>query len=215
MKLHARLAPRTSALRTIALASALLASSLPVLAADGLQLNPISTAPSWQARFQLSSLDPNTPAGMETRHLPGSRLLSANLLGDYYLTSSGIGGVRGGLRATGGMLLGPLSQSQTSAGMSLGSGSLGQSLSVGQRSISLLSPNRDLNDPNASLSYMGIGYTGQTERSGFSFSADLGLINNTSMGVLRMGPVNTPALDDVLRDVRYRPLLQLGLSYSY
>ena len=51
--------------------------------------------PRWQARLQLSSLD----AGSDpTPRFNGSRVLSANLLGDYYLTSSGISGLRGGLR---------------------------------------------------------------------------------------------------------------------
>ena len=85
---------------------------------EGLQLN---TAPRWQARLQLSSLDANTSDAQ--RYSNGSRLLSANLLGDYYLTSSGLGGIRGGLRATGGMLLGPMSLSQASAGLACREGS--------------------------------------------------------------------------------------------
>ena len=203
-----------------AVAAAILTGALlPAFAAEGLKTDGLgdTDGPRWQARLSLSSLDPNTPAGMEAQHLPGSRLLSANLLGDYYLTGSGIGGVRGGLRATGGMLFGPLSLSQSGSGLALGSTSLqsGQNVSVGQRSLSLLSPNRDLNDPNASLSYLGIGYTGQVVHGGISFSADLGLINNTSLGGLRLGTGNSPALDDVLSNVRYKPVLQLGLSYSY
>ena len=45
-----------------------------------------ATHPRWQARLQLSSVDAGTDA---KPHLGGSRILSANLLGDYYLTSSG------------------------------------------------------------------------------------------------------------------------------
>ena len=180
---------------------------------EGLQL---STAPRWQARLQLSSLDAGVN-GLEVQRHSGSRLLSANLLGDYYLTGSGLGGIRGGLRATGGMLLGPLSMSQASAGLALGGNAfqLGQNVAVGQRSQGLLSPNSDFSDPSASLSYMGIGYTGQTLRGGFSFSADLGLVSNANIAGLRLGRSNAVGMEDVLRDLRYKPVLQLGLSYSY
>ena len=180
---------------------------------DGLQLN---TSPRWQARLQLNSLD-SSAKGLEAQRHSGSRLLSANLLGDYYLTGSGLGGIRGGLRATGGMLLGPMSLSQASAGLALGGSAfqLGQHVAIGQRSLGLLSPNSDANDPSASLSYLGIGYTGQSLRGGFSFSADLGLVSNTNIGSLRLGRSNAAGMEDVLRDLRYKPVLQLGLSYSY
>jgi hypothetical protein len=180
---------------------------------EGLQLN---TAPRWQARLQLGSMDA-TSNGLDAQRYSGSRLLSANLLGDYYLTGSGLGGIRGGLRATGGVLLGPLSISQANAGLALGGSAfqLGQNLAIGQRSLALLSPNADANDPSASLSYVGIGYTGQTLRGGFSFSADLGVISNTSIAGLRLGRSNAAGMEDVLRDLRYKPVLQLGLSYSY
>lgn len=202
------------------LALLLVALALPAssaFAADGLQINGSGTAPRWQARLQLSSLDTRVNSSSDTLHYTGSRLLSANLLGDYYLTGSGIGGVRGGLRATGGMLIGPLSLSQTSAGLALGSSALqlGSSLSVGQRSVSLLSPGLETHDPNTSLSYVGIGYSGHSLRGGWGFSADLGLISNTSIAGLRLGRSNAAGLEDVLRDLRYKPVLQLGLSYSY
>jgi hypothetical protein len=32
---------------------------------------------------------------------------------------------------------------------------------------------------------------------------------------LRLGRSNASGLEDVLRDLRYKPVLQLGLSYSY
>lgn len=190
----------------------LLSGSAFATGGEGLQLN---SAPRWQARLQLSSLDAN--ASDAQRYSSGSRLLSANLLGDYYLTSSGLGGIRGGLRATGGVLLGPMSLSQASAGLALGGSAfqLGQNVAVGQRSMGLLPANSDATDPSASLSYMGIGYTGQTLRGSFSFSADLGLVSNTSIAGLRLGRSNAAGMEDVLRDMRYKPVLQLGLSYSY
>jgi hypothetical protein len=206
-----RLAPRVPSLSALALL--LLGAAPPALADDLLRSD---SAPRWQARVQLSSQDSGLYGSADAQRYSSSRLLSANLLGDYYLTGSGLGGVRGGLRATGGMLVGPLSLSQTGAGLSLGSSSsYGEGLTVGQRSMSLLSPNPDLTDPSLSMSYLGIGYTGHALRSGISFSADVGLLNNTSLGGLRLGHSNASGMEDVLRDMRYKPVLQLGLSYSY
>src|SRR5262249_30189992 len=84
--------------------------TLPSLAAEGLQLDlkrPELGSSRWQARFQLSNVDSDRGAGLDGARY-GSKTLSLNLLGDYYLTNSGLKGVSGGLRATGGMLLGPL-----------------------------------------------------------------------------------------------------------
>lgn len=194
------------------LLTALATAALPARADEGQGLQSLHLAPRWQARVQLSSLDGGSS---EAQRYGGSRLLSANLLGDYYLTGSGFGGLRGGLRATGGMLVGPLSLSQSSGGLALGSDAtrLGSGLAIGQRSINLLGANTEAIDPQASLSYVGIGYTGQSLRSGLSFSADLGLISST--GGLRLGRTNAQGMEDLLRDLRFRPVLQFGLSYSY
>lgn len=167
----------------------------------------IDTAPHWQARLQLSSLDGSTDA---TPHLGGSRVLSANLLGDYYLTSSGFTNLRGGLRATGGLLLGPLSMSQSSGGLALGSGPI----SAGRRSVSLSGLDSYSLEPSTSLSYVGIGYTGRMQGGGLAFSADVGLMSG-AYGGLRLGRSNAQGFEDAMRDLRFKPLLQLGLAYSY
>lgn len=163
--------------------------------------------PRWQARLQLSAAN----TGSDTTHLlGGSRVLSANLLGDYYLTSSGFTGLRGGLRATGGLLLGPVSMSQSSGGLALGSGPV----AAGRRSLSLSSMDAYTLEPSANLSYFGIGYTGRVQGSGLAFSADLGLMSG-SYGGLRLGRSNAQGFEDAMRDLRFKPLLQLGLAYSY
>lgn len=164
-----------------------------------------SANPRWQARLQLSA------AGADaTPRLGASRILSANLLGDYYLTSSGFSGLGGGLRATGGLLLGPLSLSQSSGGLALGSGPI----AAGRRSLSLSSLDAYALEPSANLSYVGIGYTGRVHGSGFAFSADFGLMSGT-YGGLRLGRSSAQGFEDAMRDLRFKPLLQLGLAYSY
>jgi hypothetical protein len=174
--------------------------SLPALAAE------VDANPRWQARLQLSSSD--TPQDARPL-LGGSRVLSANLLGDYYLTRSGISGLSGGLRATGGLLTGPLSVSQSSGGLALGSGPV----SAGRRSLSLNGADAYALEPSGNLSYLGIGYTGRVTGGGLSFSADLGLVSG-SVG-LRLGRSSAQGFEDAMRDLRFKPLLQLGLAYSY
>ncbi|MBB3195805.1 hypothetical protein [Roseateles terrae] len=169
-----------------------------------------STTSHWQARVQMNQALDDAGGSYDARN--GSRILSANLLGDYYLTGSGLGqGTRGGLRATGGLLVGPLSLVQSSSGMALGRGaSLSPYLSVGQRSLSLLTAAE--REPSLSMSYVGLGYTSYSLRGGWGFSADLGMLAGGAPG-LRLG--NSAPLDDMSRDVRFKPVLQLGVSYSF
>ena len=63
------------------------------------------------------------------------------------------------------------------------------------------------------LPYVGIGYTGLAPRSGWGFSADLGLIAKSPGNSPRIG--GGPSLDDQIRDMRMTPLLQLGVSYAF
>lgn len=163
--------------------------------------------PRWQARLQLSAADVGSDT---TPRLGGSRILSANLLGDYYLTRSGFSGLGGGLRATGGLLLGPLSLSQSSGGLALGNGPV----AAGRRSLSAGSLDAYALEPSANLSYLGIGYTGRVHGSGLAFSADFGLMSGT-YGGLRLGRSSAQGFEDAMRDLRFKPLLQLGLAYSY
>ena len=198
----------------VLLALGLSAAWQPAQAYDGTGLR-LNDATRWQARLQLSSLN-DGPAGNPGLRYRSSRLLSANLLGDYYLTSSGLTGVRGGLRATGGVLMGSDSLLQ-GTGLALGASTvqLGQNLAVGLRSVNSLSAGQDFNDPISSMSYLGIGYSGQSLRGGWGFSADLGLISGTALGGLRLGNNNAQSMEDVLRNLRYKPVLQMGLTYSY
>lgn len=179
---------------------------------SGMSVNESGTAPTshWQARFQMNQTLDDASSSYDARN--GSRILSANLLGDYYLTGSGLGqGTRGGLRATGGLLVGPLSLVQSSSGLALGrSASVTPYLSVGQRSLSLLTAAE--REPSLSMSYVGLGYTSYSLRGGWGFSADLGLLASGAPG-LRLG--NSAPLDDPNRDIRFKPVLQFGVSYSF
>jgi hypothetical protein len=197
--------------RAMLLAALALTAATASQAQSGLQLPPFEThSLRWQARVQLSSLDERSS---------GRSVLSANLLGDYYLTGSLLGtNTQGGLRTTGGLLVGPAALSQSSAGLALRNPGLGlrSGLSVGQRHISLYGPTL-ASDGDSSLTrpYLGIGYTGQSLRGGWGFSADLGLVQLSQRDELRLGRNAAQSLEDLLLDMRLRPVLQLGLSYSF
>ena len=65
--------------------------------------------------------------------------------------------------------------------------------------------------------YLGIGYTGLSSKGGWGFSADVGVVALSPRSTVKLGRVlgGTQSLDDVLRDMRLSPLLQLGVSYSF
>jgi len=74
-----------------------------------------------------------------------------------------------------------------------------------------------VNESSGTLPYVGIGYSSLAARSGWSFSADLGLVSLAPGNAVRLGRVfgGSQNLDDVVRDMRLTPVLQLGASYSF
>lgn len=185
----------------------------PATAADGAgglkaSSNQIPWA-RWQGRLSLVTATDPWRLGVEG---PVATVSSASLMGDYYFGRSLAGPSRlGGLRATGGLTFGPRS--------ALGTGqpgwANGNAFSIGSRSISRAPAPAagDSSSENATLPYLGIGYTGLSPRSGWGVSADLGLVAKGASGALRFG--GGQSLDDVIRDLRMTPLLQLGVSYSF
>jgi hypothetical protein len=69
----------------------------------------------------------------------------------------------------------------------------------------------------STVPYIGIGYSNLWPKSGWSVSADLGVVSQNPSNVARFGRVfgGSQSLDDVVRDMRLAPLVQLGVSYSF
>jgi hypothetical protein len=142
----------------------------------------------------------------------------ASVLGDYYFAgASATEGGATGFRATSGVFLG------TRLGMWGGpapaalSGSL---IAVERYNFSLLAPSpagEGTTPENSTLPYLGVGYSAASERGGWGFSADLGLLALNPGSGVRLGRVLSggQTLDDVLREVRLSPLLQVGVSYRF
>lgn len=141
----------------------------------------------------------------------GIKLGGASLMGDVYLGAS-----RRGFRATSGVLVGarhglwgstlPVAGSQHWLGIDRrfpGSNALGAPT--------------DPTTESATLPYVGIGYSSTPSRGGWSFSADFGLMSMAPGNVVRLGRVfsGNQSLDDVVRDLRFAPVIQLGVSYSF
>ncbi|MEO8152189.1 MAG: hypothetical protein ABI605_03895 [Rhizobacter sp.] len=167
---------------------------------DGLQSQFDNQA--WDGLRGRLTLGTVTPLRTEVGSIDAStqKVNSMSLMGDYYLSQPWLG-TAGGLRATSGVLLGsrvslwssPTSMDRRSAPTTPADGS-----------------------SDSTLPYLGVGYTGLSSKGGWGLSADLGLMA-TPRSSVRLGKVfnGTQSLDDAMRDLRFAPLLQVGVSYSF
>jgi hypothetical protein len=169
--------------------------------AEGTQ-NPLN-APAWHGLKGRLSLG-TTPYRMDSGDFDSApqRISSLSVMGDYYLTRPLLG-ASGGLRATSGLLLGPRASLWSSPA------------SVDRRPGSAANPDGSM-ESASTAPYLGLGYTGLFGKGGWGVSADLGLMATSRSGV-RLGKVfnGTQSLDDTMRDLRFLPLVQFGLSYSF
>jgi hypothetical protein len=181
------------------------------LAADGRGLVVDPDRLSWlslQARLQLST----EPLATSLASFDSSTLRprSAALFGDYYVSRPFFGNT-GGVRLTSGVVTGP-------RGAVFGPG---QATAPGPFGVSSASRGAgpafaDINaESTQTLPYLGIGYSGSNLRGGFSFSADLGLTAQSSGNQRLVRSMMSQTLDDTLRELRFTPVLQLGVSYRF
>lgn len=168
------------------------------VAADGLVPPDTDEVwPRWQARAQFgaTTLAPVTLAG-------GARD-AGSLLGDYYFDAPGlrIRSWTGGLRATGGVAF-------SGRGLPLG-------MPAGAR-LGSLPTAPGLGDEPETQPYLGLGYSAGTRDGSWTFSADVGLVGDSSVewrsGRVRLGE---QWLDGALREMQLAPVLQLGVRYSF
>ncbi len=169
--------------------------------------------PRWQGRLSVGMASTSNRT-YETSASP--TLGSLSLMGDYYLTGSLLGPKRaGGFRATSGVVIGPRAQAWGAPPTA----SLGGVFSVDRRVFGQgpAVPVGDASTDSPTLPYLGVGYTGLSPRGGWSFHADLGLVSLSPGGAVKLGRVftGTQSLDDTLHDMRWSPVLQLGVSYSF
>ncbi|MBN8507319.1 MAG: hypothetical protein J0L57_01765, partial [Burkholderiales bacterium] len=67
------------------------------------------------------------------------------------------------------------------------------------------------------MPYLGLGYSGQLVQTGWGFWADVGLVVQSPGSALGLGRVvsGSQGVDDLIRELRLSPMLQLGVSYSF
>jgi hypothetical protein len=168
----------------------------------------------WQARIAFDAGTPLWRSDLARGDAAGLKVQGLGLIGDYYFARLPLGSHgAGGFRASSGVLLGsgaPLWAAQAPGGAS--------QFSLGARSLSPLSglPGADTALDSAMVPYVGLGYSGLTGRGGWGFAADVGVMALHGGSAVRFGRLlSGQSLDDLLRDLRLAPVLQLGVSYSF
>jgi hypothetical protein len=135
------------------------------------------------------------------------------LLGDYYFSRArlGQGQVSSGFRATSGLMLG---QRSLALGTPALAGPHGMAVTQLRQPRSALPAIESASEPWAAVPYIGIGWSGVSVRGGWGVSADLGLAGRSgSNGGLRVN--GNQSLDDLLRELRISPMVQVGVSYAF
>lgn len=140
----------------------------------------------------------------------GLRVRSMHILSDYY--------VEGGFRATAGLVQGSAGQSWWSSG---GTGG-GLNLSI-QRldNLGVAGSSASAQSELQTSPYVGAGYSNSLTVNGgpspWRFNADLGLISVNSGNINRIGQVfqGDRSLDDLVRELRLRPILKVSVGYSF
>ena len=169
-----------------------------------------AASPAWQ-----SALSPALGSALATSDRSELRPARLSLLGDYYLSVPASGSARAsGLRATGGILLGPRARPWIGQALATGNPPLSHSSSLGTALMPSLPSARESLGDSAALPYLGVGYMAAPGRSGWSLGADLGLVAQRP-GSAGYALGRGKSLDDAVRELRLTPLFQVGISYSF
>ena len=146
----------------------------------------------------------------------GLQVQGMSVMGDVYFGGSRTSA--GGFRATSGLIYGSRTSLAGMSAMAPASGLLNVDRRMfGASATGLGYTTEPATESTGTLPYLGIGYSSLAARSGWSFSADLGVISLAPANAGRLGRVfgGSQNLDDVVRDMKLTPVLQLGASYSF
>ena len=169
----------------------------------------------FQGRISYAAAGPIAATPVAPGDGMGLQVQGMSLMGDVYFGGSRTSA--GGFRATSGLIYG----SRTSLAGAIADMPASGLLNVDRRVFGTTTPalsyaTDPASEANGTLPYIGVGYSSLASRSGWSFSADLGLVS-LAPGAVRYGRVfgGTQNLDDVVRDMKLTPVVQLGASYSF
>lgn len=196
----------------------------PVLAGEGLKVDPASTFWSGEgSNIRLNALWVSTTPALGQRWT-GMRDVNAGragatVVGDYYFSAATPTQslYRSGFRASSGLLIRQPGVSLTElAWSSRAAATFGTPphLQLSSAVSSLTEPNTE---SYSTLPYVGLGYSGIHAKSGWGFWADVGLVMQNPGNMLGVGRVvsGSQSAEDLLRELRLSPLLQLGVNYSF
>jgi hypothetical protein len=173
----------------------------------------------FQTRIGYAPGAPGWRAELAPLERSGLQVGSVGLLGDVYFGAAKAGpgaAPATGFRATSGVLIGARSPLLGVAGTTASNTLFPQDRRLFGASAAPISP-VDASVDSATVPYLGVGYSNLWGKSGWSFSADLGVVSQNPSSVVRFGRVfgGSQGLDDVIRDMRLAPVIQLGVSYSF
>jgi hypothetical protein len=178
----------------------------------GLNLRGKGFWPQWEGRIGIvmdRQVNPLKDSFVLAQPMPsGLRMRSFHMLSDYY--------VDGGFRATAGILRGDTGQAWWSSGDNGG----GLNLSV-QRLDTLGLLGQTGSRDQQTMPYLGAGFTSGVGIWGLSsawrFNADLGLVGvrNGALDNVSRTLQGDKSLDDLVRDLRLRPLIKVSVGYSF
>lgn len=196
-----------------------LIANLPAWVAAATDGDGLMPWPQWQGRLSLNTSGPARSANGPAFGNNALDVRGLSLMGDYYFARPSLGGrAAGGFRATSGLIVG----ARSSSALSGNTGNFaGRAFSFDHRHAAWVSPLTPVDvQPStepATVPYVGVGYTGLSSKGGWGFSADVGLVALSPRSAVKLGRVlgGGQSLDEVLRDMRLSPLVQLGVSYSF
>lgn len=206
----------------IVLAAALAALLGAPASADGLK--PPVDGSFWSLTTQnlrLNALTVESPAWRSSLVVPagvGQGLATGgSITGDYFFgADTDAAQPRTGFRASSGLLFRTKGMSTTDLALSSRAASFGAT----SRLLTGADPamyGDASTEGLATLPYLGLGYSGLWAKSGWGFWADLGVVVQSPGGALGVSRVlsGSQGVDDLMRELRLSPMLQLGVNYAF
>jgi hypothetical protein len=154
-----------------------------------------------------SLADASTGGGWRTRQ-------AGSVVGDYYLFADPADNRGGGLRASSALLFRPAGTSWSE--LSLGSRSAASGGHAWRPAAPAWAADAS-GEGTSTLPYLGIGYSSLAARGGWGFWADVGLVVQNPSGAFGLARVVSggQGVDDLMRELRLSPMLQLGVNYAF
>ncbi|MEO7852364.1 MAG: hypothetical protein ABIR94_08950 [Rubrivivax sp.] len=203
-------------------AACLVCAALPAAASEGIKIDLVAGFWSGQSdKLRVNALWLAASSGPQRLGggIEGAAPLAASVLGDYYFSPSPTPQLfgLGGFRASSGLLIRQPGISLSDLALSSRSAAT-FGLPSHLRLDSVASPLADTGlGEYSTLPYVGVGYSGIHAKSGWGFWADVGLVARNPGNALGFGRVlsGTQSAEDLVRDLRLTPLVQLGVNYSF